>query len=136
MKKASNILYILGNLLVTIEMIIFVSFAIYYAAKTRVAEIPSNTLLSRSYSSLDEYKDAAKVLSFSYSIAFALLLIIFLMSLGVQVSVRRNPGYYGIHAILIIIGIISLNPLFIVGGILGVKWTAEFNKDNINLEMN
>lgn len=126
MKSASSILYLIGNILNGIGIVVCLLLGIIVVAGAgSITEVPSQ--YTGQYT-VQEYQQLAKAAGVFLLIYAVICIIIFILASRARKAVNNGSREYAPHIIMIVVGVIGTNLLYLIGGILGV--VAESQESN------
>lgn len=121
MKKASSVLYTIGNVFNIIALIIFILVACCVGV---IDELPSNY---DGTMTLNEYITAMRIVFIVFAVIQAAVLA---AGLKAKKAVNDERKQYAPHVVMIVIGIIGSSLLYLIGGILGLLSENSMNNNN------
>lgn len=126
MKSASSVLYLIGNILNGIGIVVCLLLGIIVVAGAgSITEVPDQ--YTAQYT-VQEYQQLAKAAGIFLLIYAVVCIIIFILASRARKAVNNGSREYAPHIIMIIVGVIGTNLLYLIGGILGV--VAESQESN------
>ncbi len=126
MKKASSVLYLIGNILNGIGIVIYLLLGIIVVAGAgSINEVPEQY---QGQYTVAEFQQIAKAAGIFLLICAVISIIVFILASRARKAVNNGSKEYAPHIIMIVVGVIGTNLLYLIGGILGV--VAESQEPN------
>lgn len=123
MRKASSVLYLIGNIINAIAIVILVILGVLcVVAAPGIDEVPEE--MASQYT-LAQFQDLAKCVGVFLIIYAIILLIVYILGSKARKAVNNDKKELAPHIIMIVIGVLGSNLLYLIGGILGLASEAD-----------
>ena len=129
MSKLNNFFYKIGNFILFFEMLLILALIIYFAIQSRSDTIPSNTIIKKTFESLESYRQTNIIACLTSLFSLLLSFGIYFIVLIIESSLKKNPINFNMNVVLIIIGILTINIFLVIPAILSlIKSVKYFNE--------
>lgn len=126
MKQGSSILYLIGNIINAIGIVLMVILGIICTAgagSLTEAEIPE----SYANYTLADYQALVKSMGIFLLVYAVICLIVYILASKARKAVNNDTKELKPHIIMIVIGVIGSNLFYLIGGILGIVSETSSN---------
>ena len=119
MKNTSRVLYIIGLVLNVIGLILGALFLLVFAGSLNNAEVIQK-VATDSGQTVELIKQVLLLGVIVTAIYAALAILVLVLSIIALRNLKKGNGKIGTHVLLLVSGVLDLNPFYLFGGIFGV----------------
>ena len=124
MKQGSSILYLIGNIINAIGIVLMVIFGIIcITVAGSLDKVPD----SYPTYTLEDYQALVKSMGVFLLVYAVICLIVYILASKARKAVNNDTKELKPHIIMIVIGVIGSNLFYLIGGILGIVSESSSN---------
>lgn len=124
MKQGSSILYLIGNIINAIGIVLMVIFGIIcITGAGSLDKVPD----SYPTYTLEDYQALVKSMGVFLLVYAVICLIVYILASKARKAVNNDTKELKPHIIMIVIGVIGSNLFYLIGGILGIVSESSSN---------
>lgn len=126
MKKTSNLFYSIGFVLNIIGIVFYAVLIAIFAIAMNNAEAISK-IATDTGSTVEYVRQSLLALVILISVSIVIDIVVSIFVLRAKRNLREGNGRTGTHILLLVLGILSINLFYLLGGIFGVVAAGDDN---------